>query len=111
MIDSLERAVAETEEVTLSLHHYIKTEQLDPQRLQGVQDRLSLIANFRRKYGITIPDMLNTLVKLEDELASIGQADETLEKILAELILLESKFKKDAQALFSVATKSLSALG
>ena len=111
LVESLERSVAEAEEVSLSLLHYIKTEELDPQRLQNVQDRLSLIANLRRKYGLTIPDILNTLARIQDELASVGQTSERLALILADLGTLEIQFSTAAQALLDARRKVSNLLG
>src|SRR5690606_31979987 len=63
--EGLERSLAEAEEVSLSIHRYLGAVDQNPERLVQVQDRLSLIADLRRKYGTGVREMLETLARLE----------------------------------------------
>lgn len=78
MLEALERALAEIEEVSLSLHRYAKGVDLDPERLEQVQERLSLIADLRRKYGESVETMLASLGELEAEFSVLSNSEERL---------------------------------
>lgn len=99
MAESLERAVAESEEVSLNLNRYLGAIELDPERLQIVQDRLSLIADLRRKYGSSIPEILNHEKALETEFLSLGQTGDRLSQIGEELETSKIELKKQGQSL------------
>jgi DNA repair protein RecN (Recombination protein N) len=92
--EGLERALAEAEEVSIALGRYVRGNDLDPERLEQVQERLSLIADLRRKYGATVADMLEQLSRLEAEFSQLGQLGSRLEEIEAEL----EKAEKDLRA-------------
>lgn len=94
MIESLERAVAEVEEVSLALHRYIHSVDLDPERLQVVQDRLSLFADLRRKYGTTISDILSTLARIEEEYSTLDQGEDRIEAVKIQLETLERELNQ-----------------
>ncbi len=85
MTESLERAIAESEEVSLQLNRYLGTIDLDPERLQIVQDRLSLIADLKRKYGCSIEKILKNLKILENEFSLLGESEARLITITHEL--------------------------
>jgi DNA repair protein RecN (Recombination protein N) len=74
--EGLERGLAETEEVCISVNRYLSSTDLNSERLLAVQERLALIADLRRKYGNTVEEMLSTLTDLERELSIIGQSNE-----------------------------------
>jgi DNA repair protein RecN (Recombination protein N) len=84
MREGLERGLVELEEVSLALNRYLGASDLDPERLTTVQERLSLIADLRRKYGTTVAEMLETLARLEGELESLGRSGTRLEEARAE---------------------------
>jgi DNA repair protein RecN (Recombination protein N) len=83
--EGLERALAEAEEVSLSLNRYLNSNDLDPSRLALVQERLSLLADLRRKYGSTVSEMLETMEKLEDESRNLSKATDRLEELQSEV--------------------------
>jgi DNA repair protein RecN (Recombination protein N) len=99
MLEALERALAETEDANLALHRYLGGVDLNPERLEQVQERLSLFADLRRKYGASVSDMLATLERLELENASLGQAEERLDAISGELEKAEQELRKLAKKL------------
>ncbi|MGK5084508.1 DNA repair protein RecN [Bdellovibrionota bacterium FG-1] len=97
--ESLERAVAEVEDASLALNRYLGLIDLDPERLGIVQERLSLLADLRRKYGANVSDMIDTLERLEGEYASLGQSEERLKAIAHELEGLRHEVEKQAHHL------------
>lgn len=83
--DGLERALAESEEVSHQLVKYQSAIDLDPSRLEQIQDRLGKIAELRRKYGSTIEAMLEQLTVLESEFGQLGGSDTRLRELAPEL--------------------------
>jgi len=97
--DGLERASAEAEEVSIALNRYLGAIDLDSERLREVQERLSMIADLRRKYGVSVGEMLNTLSGLEREYGALGQVTERLGEVSAELGQIEVDLRKLAKKL------------
>jgi DNA repair protein RecN (Recombination protein N) len=82
---------------------------LDPERLELVKERLSLIADLRRKYGASVTAILEQLETLEGEFAGLGQMEERLGKIEAELAEAEVELRRAGKKL-SAARKKVSDL-
>lgn len=108
-MDAMERALAELEEVSLHLNRYVRSVETDSDRLSYVQDRLTLIADLKRKYGPGLSDVIHTLEKLEAEYEGLSQSDERLEALTAKLGETETSLRKAAQKL-SQARKKVSDL-
>ena len=97
--EGLERALAETEEVSIALARYLGTIDLNSERLETVQERLSLIADLRRKYGSSVGEMLDQLEHLEAEYSTLGRNSERLEKLSTEIRDLQTELRAQAKEL------------
>jgi DNA repair protein RecN (Recombination protein N) len=73
------------EEVARSLLAYGERMDVDPARLQAVEDRLAEIARLQRKYGPTIPAILQYRDKLQREHQEWEQHSERLGELTTEL--------------------------
>ncbi len=111
MVEALERALAECEEVSLSLHRYLGSVDLNPERLETVQDRLSRLVDLRRKYGATVEDMIRTLARLEEEFSGLGQAEDRLSALTAEIAEVTEEFTKAGRKLSAARRKVATSLG
>ncbi len=109
ILAALERAMAELEEVSLSIARYTRSVELDPERLTTVLDRLSLIGDLRRKYGATVNEMIATHSRLESEHAELGSLAERCESLERELAVAEKDLAKRAEKL-SVARRKAAEL-
>ena len=107
--ESLERALAETEEVALSLNKYLSSIEMDSELLQNIQDRLSLIGDLRRKYGAQVSDVLETLNALDGELSSLNQSSAQLLEIKSQISKVEALLQTEGQHL-SLARKKAATL-
>ena len=116
--EALERATAEAEDAAISLNRYLGSVDLNSELLEEIQARLSLIADFRRKYGASIPEMLTTLSRLDEEFTALNQAevrlkdlDKQIETLRNELARIGKKLsqgrKKAAEQLSAEVTKEL----
>jgi DNA repair protein RecN (Recombination protein N) len=104
--EGLERALNEAEEVSLSLNRYLHSNDLDPSRLTEVQERLSLLADLRRKYGATVSDMVESLEKLENESHQIAQASDRLDELQTLVGQLEGQVRALGNALSKARIKA-----
>ncbi|ETX03255.1 MAG: hypothetical protein ETSY1_00635 [Candidatus Entotheonella factor] len=68
-----------------SLRDYGEQMDVDPARLQELEDRLALIARLKRKYGTTIEDILKHHDAIAFEQQSWGHHEERLEQLETEL--------------------------
>ncbi len=89
--ESLERALAEAEEASLAVNRYLSGVELDPERLENVQTRLSKIAELRRKYGATTTEMVAMLEVLEKEFSVIENSEVRIKELEDEIKKLEKK--------------------
>jgi len=103
--EGLDRALAEAEEVGIALNRYMASTDLNIERLETVQDRLSLIANLRRKYGVTVDLMIGTLARLEKELNSLGDSEERLGTLNLEIQRALTEMRKIGKKLSSIRQK------
>jgi DNA repair protein RecN (Recombination protein N) len=83
------------EDAALTLRNYSKRLSYDPDRLAFIDDRLETLGHLKRKYGGTIESVLTRQAYMETERHEIGDADEEMERVSAELevqtILLKEK--------------------
>ncbi len=84
---SIERALLEVEESSRQVGSYLGREDASPERLEVVQERLSLITNLKRKYGSTIEDILANQSRLNEE-------GDLLQNLGSRLDMLESEFEQ-----------------
>jgi DNA repair protein RecN (Recombination protein N) len=96
-LDYLEKTVFGLEEVARDVRIYAEKLEYDPRRLEEIEARLELIRNLKRKYGKTIPDILEYLAKSQKELEGIGMSSEKQ----SQLELQQTVLKKELWQLAS----------
>lgn len=72
---------------------------IDPQRLEQVEARLSLIFDLARKHSVNPDELPDHLTKLETELNELESGDANLEVLSEKVTALESKYTEAATAL------------
>ena len=98
LYETVVRATAEVEEAILFLNRYLNSIQLDSERLQIIQDRLSLLAELKRKYGSQIEEILEKLTQFQDEFQKLDQVGDQLSEVIV-------KIKKSQEALIQTGQK------
>ncbi|MCZ6871968.1 MAG: AAA family ATPase [bacterium] len=73
------------EEVVHSVRDYGARMDVDPARLQAIEDRLAVVARLKRKYGKTIAEILQHRDTIASEQQSWDQHEERLEALETEL--------------------------
>ena len=121
MVDQLEIAKVNAEDVALEVGRRKMNLSLDPERLMGLEERRSVINRLKRKYGSTIEEILKTKRSLEERLSGIEEKALRLEDLkkrysdMEERLwdmahLLSSKRHKVAESLKCAIEKELNQL-
>ncbi|NBC47668.1 MAG: DNA repair protein RecN [Gammaproteobacteria bacterium] len=80
----IDGATVQVEEAATNLRHYLDGLDLDPARLQAVEERIGRIHELARKYRVQ-PETLNAFfAERQQELATLEQADQSLDTITRE---------------------------
>jgi DNA repair protein RecN (Recombination protein N) len=111
LLATLERALAEAEEASIEVNRYLSSVDLDPERLEHVQGRLSRLAELRRKYGATTEEMIAMLETLETELVTLENSETQAKALEGEIRKLEKKILTAAEALSEKRMKVAKLLG
>ncbi|HEY9569572.1 MAG TPA: DNA repair protein RecN [Metalysinibacillus sp.] len=73
--------------------------EFDPERLNEVEERLTVIQTMKRKYGATIEDILAYETRIASELEELLHHDETLHKKEQQVIAFKKELRKEALVL------------
>lgn len=95
-VELLESALAQLEEVTSALRHYTGRAQFDPGTLEQLEDRLAEINRLKRKYNVSIEEILRLKEQTEAELKALDRQEE-------ELPLLEKAFESTRDSAWQMA--------
>ena len=101
----LEEASALVEDVALSLRQYGAELDLDPARLDQVEERLDLIHRLGRKHGGAVAQILERQQRMEQELSELESLEHRLESLEADLARAR-KQAEQAAAELSAARKA-----
>lgn len=72
---------------------------LDPSRLEEIEERLDLLHNLKRKYGQTVGEILEFQTKAREELDTIEFSDQKLEELAAKRDVTQQKLQQYADKL------------
>lgn len=95
----LASALIQVEEASHELQRYLDGFELDPERLQAVQDRLSAIYDISRKHRIAPPELPTLHQRLREELADLIGGDASIEHLEAELCRFTAAYFAEAKEL------------
>ncbi len=100
---SLNEGIAEQsyllEDHFTELRNYAENIPRDPARLEEITERIGIIAGLKRKYGISIEEILAYGDEAQQELATIENIDETLEKLQKTMTALHTELISMARSL------------
>jgi DNA repair protein RecN (Recombination protein N) len=117
-----EQAVSALRELQAGLSHYVDKVDVNPERLQELEERLNLLQSFKRKYGATLAEVIafgdeagRKLQSLEQRDGELARLNGALAKLDAELLRagkeLSAKRKKIIPELGKAVSKQLADLG
>ncbi len=94
-----EQAVSTLQELQSELSHYVDKVDLDPERLQELEERLNLIHSLKRKYGSSLAEVIAFGEEARQKLNSLEQRDAELARINAELSKIDKELWRIGQEL------------
>ena len=80
-LKALESALIQLEEIALALRDYSKRVEINPMRLDEIENRLEEIDRLKRKYGATVEEVLSFKHKIDEELKSFTSDEEKLSQL------------------------------
>jgi DNA repair protein RecN (Recombination protein N) len=98
-VELLNGAIIQAEEATAELKSYLKHVEADPNRLQQVEDRLSILYELARKHKVQPEQLTAHLQRLSDELKQVASLDEQCLYLQTEIADLEAEYLQIAQEL------------
>lgn len=99
VLNLLESAMPLVEDATVSLRHHRDNYDMDPKRLEQIEDRLDFIKRLERKYGEGIEAILRFRDEGVRELQQLTLSDERITELEAELKEKEKRLHELAQHL------------
>jgi DNA repair protein RecN (Recombination protein N) len=87
----LEQVVLELEDISAEIRRKTEGNDYDEHALNDTENRLDTIRQLKRKYGGSIPGVLETLSAMERELDALENADERMGQMVAESKALEAE--------------------
>ncbi len=97
--DLLNNAVIQTGECANELRHYRESLELDPERLQWIEQRLDTIHQLARKHRVPPGELPALLTRLSDELAAIEHSGARLGQLQNDLDQIALAYREQARAL------------
>lgn len=122
LVESLESALYQLEDVARELRAYRDAVEINPQRLHEIEERLDAIQRLKRKYGNTIEDILAYATELQARLevfenseGRVAELQSNIEQLDMEAISFAERLheirKSGVDKLVSSVEKELSSLG
>ncbi len=99
LVTQHEQAVAALRELQAELSRYSEKADVDPARLQQLEERLNLLHSLKRKYGPTAAEVIAFGAEARRKLQSLEQRDAELSRLNAELRRLDAELWRAGQAL------------
>lgn len=98
------------EELTYDLRNQIDTLQYDPERLNEIEGRLDEINRLKKKYGSTVKEIIDYMVRIEEEMEQLTNKDSHLKQLEEEIKGLEEDAYLEAKQLHDIRKRSAEAL-
>ena len=95
----IEEAYISLQEASYEVRDYLDSIDADPSRLDQMQTRMDVLDRLKKKYGGTIPAVLERLSYIRRELESIDNYDVDMEQLDKEIAALHEQLKTSAAEL------------
>lgn len=89
--DSIQKHLFEIEDVAMQMRSYAEKIVFDPERIDEIEARLSLISRLKRKHGSSIEAILGAQNAFDKEIAELEQANDTKSRLFEEYEHLQQK--------------------
>jgi len=103
-----QQALESWKDLLSDLSHYADSIDLNPERLNQLQERLDMIQNLKRKYGTTLDDVIAFGERARTELALLEGKEDELVRLGAEIRKLDVEIDRVGVELSALRARSLS---
>jgi DNA repair protein RecN (Recombination protein N) len=93
------QAAGSLRELQSGLSRYVDKVDLNPERLQELEERLNMIHSLKRKYGATLAEVIAFGEETKSKLQSLEQRDEELARLNAALAKLDAEISRAGREL------------
>ena len=102
----LNSARIQVSEAVGEIQHHLASSELDPARLEQVEERLSLCYQLARKHKISAPELPALLLKLTEQLEALGNAETNAEDLAVQLEATAATYITTANKLSKARSKA-----
>jgi DNA repair protein RecN (Recombination protein N) len=88
----LEQAVIQIEEASTDVRHYLNTLELDPERLQWVEQRLTVIHDLARKHKVTPENLVAHQRHLQQQLQQLSQSEQYIAELMQQIEIYAEEY-------------------
>ena len=111
LVEQHQRLAAGIRELQSELSHYADKMEIDPARLQELEERLNLINSLKRKYGATLAEVIAFSEEAQRKLEQLEKRDGELARINTELKKLDAEIWRAGGELSKERRKVIPQLG
>jgi len=105
-LECINQAIIHIEECDADLSHYTDSFDLDPEKLQHLDQRLSSIHSLARKHNINASELFELHQNLQQELETLQNSDQSLTQRTHDCAIQQERFLKSASQLSKQRNKS-----
>ncbi|MEH7383106.1 DNA repair protein RecN [Bacillus sp. JJ1533] len=95
--ETISNSFYQLEEITYKIREQLDDLEFDPARLDFIEDRLNEISQLKRKYGQSVEEILEYAAKIEDEIDTIQNREQHIDKLKEELESVLEDVKLEAE--------------
>lgn len=107
LIERIDSSYIDLKDISQEISSLLESVDFDPAELDQINSRLDRIYELEKKYHVeTVEELISKRDDLHQQLAAIENGDESLDALKARRDELESKARKEADALTKLRTKS-----
>ncbi len=110
VLELFNSAVIQLQEGADTLRHHLDRLEVDPERLQWLEERLRSLHDLGRKHRVTPQELPEKLDQLRTELEQLDQADERIQALERQRAELQTQYAETADALTAKRTAAGTAL-
>jgi DNA repair protein RecN (Recombination protein N) len=91
ILSGLEQAKSLIEDAMYDLRNYVNKIDSDPQKLEGLEQRLSQLRKLQKKYGPSVDQILANLIVIEKEINELQNSESVIENLKKQISQIEKE--------------------
>jgi DNA repair protein RecN (Recombination protein N) len=111
LVNLLNEASVQVDEVASRLHQYLDNLDIDPARLEWLEGRIAALHDLSRKHQVKPEELPAVLARLSTELSDIEDFDVNLEKLEQDIVSARAAYLKLAKEISAGRSKAAAKLG